>query len=314
MLGHGCQSLVGDENGRILDRLAGLEQIIPAEAVRQAIAATERVNGRVSPLSHEVTLWVVLAMGLLTDMPIRQVFKHARRLRPDEASPGRSALCQARKRLGVEPVRHLFRQIVRPLATPATVPTAFYRGLRLMAIDGSVLDAPDTPANAAKFGRYNGGTKRGAGAFPQVRKVALVETGTHVEVAITWAGVREHDEQTLAKTLFDRVPADALLLLDRGFFGYDLWQKLDSRHIQRLIRVSSTPTLLPIQSLSDGSYLAHIHPNFKDREKQRNSIVVRVIRYILDDPQRIGHGEAHRLVTNLLDAELYPALELIELS
>ena len=171
-------TLPADETGRILDRLAGLEQVIRPEDVRQALATTGRVETRACVLTHEVTLWVVLAMGLLTDLPIRQVFKHARRLRQGEQSPARSNLCMARRRLGVEPVRHLFSQVVRPLAGPET-PGAFYHGLRLMAIDGVVLDVPDSAANAAAFGRPSAGP-RGDGAFPQVKKLSLVELGTHV--------------------------------------------------------------------------------------------------------------------------------------
>jgi hypothetical protein len=109
-------TLPADDAGRILDRLAGLEQVIPPAGIRQALAATGRVNSRDCRLTHEVVLWVVLAMGLLTDLPIRQVFKHARRLRKGESSPHRSSLCVARQRLGVAPVRHLFHQVVRPLA------------------------------------------------------------------------------------------------------------------------------------------------------------------------------------------------------
>jgi hypothetical protein len=39
--------------------------------------------------------------------------------------------------------------------------------------------------------------------------------------------------------------------------------------------------------------------------------VVRVIRYTLDDPQRVGHGEVHTLITNLFDEDVYLAEELI---
>ena len=117
--------LPADAAGRVLDRLAGLEKVIPPEAIRQALLATGRVNRRACPLSYEVICWVVLAMGLFTDLPIRQVFKHARRLRRGEASPHRSSLCVARQRLGVPPVRHLFDQTVRPLAQP-TSPGAFF--------------------------------------------------------------------------------------------------------------------------------------------------------------------------------------------
>ncbi len=73
-----------DDAGRILDRLAGLEQVIRPDDIQQALMATGRVSTRSCVLTSEVILWVVLAMGLLTDLPIRQVFKHARRLRVAE--------------------------------------------------------------------------------------------------------------------------------------------------------------------------------------------------------------------------------------
>lgn len=150
MVGQGRCTLTPDESGRVLDRLAGLEQVISNEAVRQALLATGRVGQRACKLTHEVMLWVVLAMGILTDLPIRQVFKHARRLRVGEHSPHRSSLCVARQRLGVAPVRHLFQTTVRPLAQPHT-PGAFYRGYRLVAIDGVVYNTPDTEANDKAF-------------------------------------------------------------------------------------------------------------------------------------------------------------------
>src|SRR5271157_6131953 len=160
----------------VVDRLAGLSKVISPAVIEQALLDTGRAQQKACRLSHRVMLWVVLAMGLLTHLPIRQVFKHARRLRPGEKTPSRSNLCEARQRLGVEPVRCVFELVVQPLATPET-PGAFYKGLRLMGIDGTVMDAPDTPANEERFGRSTGG--RGDGAFPQIRKLSLVELGTH---------------------------------------------------------------------------------------------------------------------------------------
>jgi len=100
-------TLPSDDSGRVLDRLAGLEDVISNESVRQALIATGRVGQRACQLTHEVTLWIVLAMGILTDLPIRQVLKHARCLRVGEKSPHRSSLCVARQRLGVAPIRNL---------------------------------------------------------------------------------------------------------------------------------------------------------------------------------------------------------------
>ncbi|HMB03828.1 MAG TPA: IS4 family transposase [Isosphaeraceae bacterium] len=303
-------SLPADEAGRVLDRLAGLEQIIRPEDIQHALAATSRVNLRTCRLTHEVVLWVVLAMGLFTDLPIRQVFKHARRLRKGEESPPRSSLRVARQRLGVAPVRQLFAQIARPLAQPTT-PGAFYGGFRLMGIDSTVLDVPDTPANDAAFGRPSAGP-RGAGAFPQVRKLSLAELGTHVEVALVLNHLHR-GERAMVAALLRHLTAEMLLLLDQGFFSYDLWRQLNSRGVKLVARVTKNLILRPIRTLADGSYLAKVYKSSYDRQKDRDGILVRVVRYTLEDPQRVGHGEVHVLITNLFDENLYPAEELIML-
>jgi hypothetical protein len=299
--------LPAEPGSAVLDRLAGLHQVILPEQVRQALGATGRVNPRACPLTHEVMLWIVLAMGLLTDLPIRQVFKAARRLRTGEQTPCRSSLCEARKRLGVAPLRYLFHQVVRPLATTAT-PGAFYKGWHLVGIDGTVWDVPDSAANARVFGRPTGG--RGDGAFPQIRKLSLVELGTHAELALVLKPCRRGESSMVAGLLRHLRPG-MLLLWDRNFFSYGLWQTLCRRGIQILARVTSRLVLRPLRTLADGSYLAKIYPCPYDRDKDRHGIVVRVIRYTLDDPQRTGHGEEHVLLTTLLDAGTYPALELV---
>ena len=310
MVGQGLSTLASDDSGRVLDRLAGLEQVISNESVRQALFVTGRVGQRACQLTYEVTLWVVLSMGIFTDLPIRQVFKHARRLRVGEDSPHRSSLCVARQRLGVAPVRHLFQTTVRPLAQPDT-PGAFYRGFRLVAIDGVVYNTPDTESNEKAFGRPSGGD-RGMGAFPQLRKVSLVEVGTHVELAFVLKRLA-CGETTAMEGLWRHIPTDSLLLEDRGFFSYKQWKRALSEKIAVLARVKSGLILKPIRNLSDGSYLAKIYPSPYDRKKDRYGIVVRVIRYKLDDPQRVGHDEEHVLMTTLLDEDLYPASELIPL-
>ena len=215
MVEQGRSTLTPDDSGRVLDRLAGLEQVISA-GVRSASLVRRRdgVAQRACKLTHEVTLWVVLAMGILTDLPIRQVFKHARRLRVGEDSPHRSSLCVARKRLGVAPVRDLFQTTVRPLAQTDT-PGAFYRGFRLVAIDGVVYNTPDTEANEKAFGRPSGGD-RGMGAFPQLRKVSLVEVGTHVELAIVLKRIA-CGETTAMEGLWRYIP-DGFAVAGRSWF------------------------------------------------------------------------------------------------
>jgi hypothetical protein len=296
---------------RILDRLLLLEQVIPQGDVLQVLKDTGCLDARSCTLTFEVTCWLVLAMGVLTELPIRQVFKAARRLYSDEDTPHRSSLCRARQRLGVAPLRLLFERIARPLAEQTT-PGAFYKDLRLMGLDGVLYTVPDSAANAAAFGYPQGG--RGQGAFPQVRKLSLVELGTHAEVAFAVKGLKQEDsaEQKMAPALLRHLRAGMLLLWDRGFLSYTLWQAAALR-CALLARVKAKLILRPIQSLVDGSYLAKLYPSSSDRTANRWGIVVRVIRYTHNDPRRVDCGKDHVLLTTLLDAEQYPADELIVL-
>ena len=214
---HGHCTLPADDAGRILDRLAGLEQVIPAEAVRQALQAT----GRTSQITADPRgrLRVVLAMGLLTQSPIRQVFKHARRLRSARVAH-RSNLCVAGQRLGIAPMRRLFKT-VRPLARPER------RGLlRRIPPDGDRRRRLRCP----RLRRQRGGLRTPsagprATACPEVRKLSLVELGTHAQVAFVVRPIT-HGEQGMVGALLRHLEPETLLLWDRGFFSYGLWKEV----------------------------------------------------------------------------------------
>jgi hypothetical protein len=306
----GRSTLAKDEAEQVLDKILLIEQVIGPAMVEQALRDTACFDSRACKLTREVTFWVILAAGILTTMPIRQVFKFARTLRFGESTPHRSSLCLARQRLGLAPVRRLFELVVRPLATCLTR-GAFHRDLRLVALDGTVLNVPDSTANAKAFGRTGGG--RGESAFPQVRKLSLVETGTHAELAFVVRGVRGEGsgEASMAPALFKHLHAGMLLLWDRGFFGFSLWKQARQRGTDILGRVPKNAVLNSIAALSDGSHLAKIYACPSLRNRDEGGIVVRVIRYTIDDPQRVGHRHEHILITTLLDAALDPARTLV---
>ncbi len=216
----------------------------------------------------------------------------------------------ARQRLGIAPVRQLFEAIVHPLARPET-PGTFYRGFRLVGLDGTVYDVPDSDANAATFARPSAGP-RGDGTFPRIRKLSLVELGTHVEYAFVVRSIA-HGDPSMVESLLRHLTAQMLLIWDRNFFSDRLWKAVAAGDVQLLARVKDHLILRPIRHLADGSYLAQIYPTPEDRRNDRDGIVVRVIRYARDDPQRVGHGDVHTLITNLLGTDLYPSKELIML-
>ena len=167
----------------------------------------------------------------------------------------------------------------------------------------------DTPENVAVFGRHSGA--RGDSAFPKAQIVYLSECCTHV---ILDAGIWPllTSERVGGLRLLRSVRPGMLVLIDRGFFSYLMVEKIiRERGAHVLARVSAHVTLKPVEHLKDGTYTAYIYPSDYRRKRAGERMLVRVIEYTLNDPQRPGHGVVHRLVTSLLDPDQYPALELI---
>jgi hypothetical protein len=289
-------------------RLSALKRIIPPRQVTQALRRSGRGGTFCARVSDPFMVWFVIAVGLFCRDCYRQVYRW---LLPwgKQDVPGRSTLCEARQRLGVAPLVRLARGVVRLLGRPDT-PGAFYRGMRLMALDGFVLDLPDRPANAAVFGRPGGG--RAPGAFPQARVLGLVEVGVHV----FWHWLIKPcrcGENALTPPLLKRLEPGMLLMWDRNFLTYQHVQMTLARGAHLLARIKKDLIFQPLRRLDDGSYLAQLYPSAADRRLDRQGLLVRIIEYTFDDPGRPGAGEPHRLLTTLLDPRLDPAPTWVEL-
>jgi hypothetical protein len=226
--------------------------------------------------------------------------------------PSTAAIAKARARLGAGPLRALFVSVVHPLATESTQ-GSWFRGLRVVAMDGTTLDLPDTAENDAHFGRPGSGRGEGRGAFPQVRLVGLAECGTHAVFAAA-LGPYASAEKTLAAGVVPDLQPGMLLLADRGFTGYELWQAAAGTGAQLLWRASATFTLPALELLPDGSYLSRLLPGKGTRPRKAGAgpVTVRVIEYTIDDG-RAPAGERYRLITTLLDPGAAPAAELAAL-
>jgi hypothetical protein len=153
-----------------------LHRALPEQAIDAAVAATGAQEQRRRLLPARRVVALVVALGLWARDGLRDVLANlVEGLRERDPAawagwhlPAKSALTQARQRLGPRPLRVLFHRLAGPVAAPTT-PGAFLFGLRLMAVDGTTLDLPDTPANAWLFGRPATGRGTGVGAFPQLR-------------------------------------------------------------------------------------------------------------------------------------------------
>ena len=220
--------------------------------------------------------------------------------------PTKSAISQARIRLGAGPVEAMFRRATRPVATVDT-PGSFLAGRRLVAVDGTTFDLADSTANDEFFGRP-GVNKGERSAFPQARVVAMAECGTHVmfdaEIGVYSAGERE-----LAGPMIDRLEADMLMLADRGFYSYALWQQAAATGADLLWRISKTIKPHPIEELSDGSWIVEIRPPNTPGPDDGEPFQVRLIDYTVDN----GTGQetgGFRLFTTILDPDDISAVEL----
>jgi Insertion element 4 transposase N-terminal len=289
--------------------LEALERVMPAEVIQAAATGADVPTQRRRKLPNDVTLLLCVAMSLFTpharDVVLRKMVQGLRLFWPDPDSTlaRQSAISQARYRLGARRVVALCHRVCRPLATEQT-PGTFLCGLRLMALDGTVEDVPATPANARAFGRHHG--DRGASAFPQGQGVYLSECGTPAVIdAGFWPC--HSSERVGAVRLLRSVCAGLLLLLDRGFYSFEMMERTLARGAHVRGRVPAHVTLRVRHALPDGSYWAYIYPSDPQRRKRGDHLLVRVIVYTLTDPARPGFGETQRLITTLLDAQEVPA-------
>lgn len=293
-------------------------RVTPPRVVRAALDRTGAHEIRHRKLPYPAVVLLLIALNLYSDLSIKHTLtKVARPLRflwpdPDEPMVRQSAFAYRRYELGARPLAALFHDVCRPLAT-ADTPGAFQFGLRLVAIDGTVEDVPNTPDNERAFGRHTSG--RGAAAFVQLRCVYLVECGTHVLFDAGFWPSRE-SEWTGAWRLLRSVTGGMLVLLDRLLYGYDFVRAIRARGAHVLVRLKSDikPTLVRV--LSDGSVLARVEPrigleDWAARRAAGEHVMVRIITYRYADPDKPGKVITARLLTTLLDAKQAPALELV---
>jgi hypothetical protein len=304
------------EGTRITDyiSLGVLANTFPVIAVNAVLTRTDRMSRRQRDLPAHVVVYYVIALALYMQASYREVLRCLLEgiswlLGPGASVRivGKSGISQARRRLGWEPVKQLYDELVRPIATPKTK-GAWYRGLRVVSLDGSTMDVADTRANAEAFSRPS--SSRGSSAYPQIRFVSLLENGTHVLFGTQMSSYRS-SELTLAKAVLDALGPSMLCLADRYFFGFDLWSQARTRGAQLLWRVKKNLRLPCLQRLPDGSYLSMIYPSPRDRSQQRHGLPVRVIEYTL---QGVADAEPiYRLLTSILDPKQAPAQEVAAL-
>lgn len=290
---------------------------VPKEKIDSVLERLGKQSKRIRLLPACSVVYFLMAMSIFreasTDEVLRIFAETSRQLSSDNEIlpiPSHSAITNARIRLGSEAMRLIADEVLGPIAGP-DYQGAWYKGLRLTAIDGSCFDLPDEKANASFFGYPS--SSRGEVAFPQARVLSLIETGTLGIMAAEIGGCRI-SEIAMAATLFDRgkLGPGMLLLADRNFFGYPLWSKAVATGAKFLWRAKTGLHLPIVKRLPDGSFISSLKDS---RNKEAELLPIRVIEYTLHNrnlplnADLIGETQ-YRVVTNIFDHEMAPAQEL----
>src|SRR4051812_13198778 len=294
--------------------LGVLTRFVPADVVDAVLRDTGRVAWRARQLLPRVMVYYVMALTLYAhasyDAVLRELVEGLRWLHWDGTALGlacKSAITQARVRLGEAPLRELFRRLARPLAEPGA-PGAWYQGRRLVSFDGTTIDVPDLPALEQHFGRP--AAARGSSGFPQLRLLALLETGSHAIFAAVIAGFST-GEVSLARRIVADLRPGMLCLADRAFVGYTLWRDAAATRAHPLWRARGIAIFPCLERLDDGSYLSRLYPSPDHRRRERDGLTVRIIEYQM--PGVPGADRIYRLVTTVLDPRTAPAADLAAL-
>ena len=255
-------------------------------------------------------VYTVIVMALFRAVSTREVLRclvdGLRWVSPDlpVRVSGKSSISRARARLGVAPFIALRDSCVVPLAGDKT-PGAWYRGLRLVAFDGSSLNLPDEVRNREEFGLP--GAARGSSAFPQARLTAMMEVGTRA--AFAWhAGPLAESEAEQAERLLGSLSSGMLVLADRTYCGFPLWSRAVATGADLLWRFKRNIKFPVIEALDDGSWQSVVRGSGRDRRRSRGELPVRIVAYRIKESDEIT-----MLATTLLDHHLAPAAELAAL-
>ncbi|MBE7190461.1 IS4 family transposase [Jatrophihabitans endophyticus] len=280
--------------------LGELTRVVPFEMVDAVLAETGRVQARVRDLPSRVVVYLLLAAALFAECGYRQVWSRlvAGLGGTATADPTPAALAQARRRVGVAPLRSLFELLRGPAAGPATA-GVWWRGRLVTAVDGTSFCCPDTPANLQVYRK--GGSGNGPTGYPMVRLLALVACGTRAIIAVAF-GTTAVGEIGYTRRLMDVLHPGMILLADRNFAAAELVGKIAETGADLLIRVKSGRRLPVCRRLPDGSWLSRI-----------GAVEVRVIRCEITIATSAGRrGETYQLITTVRDAGC-PASELVRL-
>lgn len=301
-------------------------ETLDAQWIEQALSETGTASVRRRKFPAHLVVWLVIGMAMFRDRSIQEVVTHLGLVLPSakkkanrSGRSGRSlapsAITKGRYRMGASPMAALFDMTAQAWANAAADEDR-WRGLALYGVDGTTLRIPDTEQNRDAFGLWESG--RGSSAYPQVRLVALMALRSHLLAAVAFGPCigKKKGEGTLAKELWPEVTGDSLVIVDRGFIDYGVFYRLSHNEAGQiagdrhwLVRAKKNLRWKTVKTFGPGDELVEL--SLKAARVRDPSLpetmLARAIRY------QVKGYQPQTLLTSLIDAERYPALEMAAL-
>jgi hypothetical protein len=271
--------------------------------IDEALEQTGTVSLRRRRLPAERMVWLVIGLALFRDEPIWHIVQQLDLADgPVASTPVPSAAVAGRERLGEAPLAWLFDRLASCWGSYPISEQAQFNGLRTYAVDGVVYSLPDTPANCEQFTRPS--NDRGAGAWPQLRAVCLMDTYSHLIRAANFGDYRSA-EINLAKPLMHAVPDQSLTIFDRAYFSAALlldWQQA-GRERHWLMRARAPLRYEIAHEFAPGDYLIRM-PVSPQAQRQRPDLPTYWQARLIQC--KVG-GQQRQFLTSMCDAKRFPA-------
>lgn len=283
-----------------------LADIIDPAIIQACLTSNGVATVRKRKLPMEAMVWAVIGMALFRGESVRQLINKLDIVLPQEVDcVVRSAVTQARKKLGSEVIRDVFRRTSASWHDAAEHP--HWCGLNLYGVDGVVWRTPDSVQNDAAFART--ANTSGDAAYPQVRMVCLMELSSHLLVDSAFDSVAE-SEMNLAAQLLPNVPDNSLTLFDRGFYSLGLlhaWQQGQQRHWLLPMRRGTQYEV--IRTLGRQDKLVRLTTAPQARKKWPELPKTLEARLLT----KTVKGKEVNILTSLTDPMKYPGSEIVDL-
>ncbi|MBD3652329.1 IS4 family transposase [Kangiella sp.] len=284
-----------------------LGDILEPDLIQQCLDSNGVASLRRRKLPMDSMVWAVIGMALFRNESVRSLINKLDIVLPQPVNfVARSAITQARKKLGSAVVKDVFQRTAQAWQQRAEHP--HWCGLNLYGVDGVVWRAPDSPENAAAFARTS--NQKSPSAYPQVRMVCLMELSSHLLVDSAFDSVSE-SEMTLASQLLEAVPDNSLTLFDRGFYSLGLlhaWRQAKKQahwliplrkgtQYEEQYRLSKSDKIVCLKTTPQAKKK---WPELPDRIEAR--LITKVVK-----------GRTIEILTSMTDPKAYPGIEIVDL-